>query len=197
MDAKKVHLPEIDKIVSSSRAAVAAHREEIKYTLRLADLFFGLVETEAPQFSGKAKQLTDVLRSAMEQESIIAAAEERLAEDLNDLSARYDVLVKFYGEVNSAKSALEGAKKKVTDCEKAIEEDLAKGSPKQIKLQGELGKYKELRKQAALKLDDLYEKLISQRETFARFKIRRLHHGYKNYGDVAVRALGVEMDLLE
>ena len=101
MESKKVNLPEIDKIVKASLDAVHEHKILIKSMNEFANQFEQMVKSECPEFSEKSKIIAAFIRGAMDQETIIASAEERMAEDLNDLSARYEVLLRLGSEIQN------------------------------------------------------------------------------------------------
>jgi hypothetical protein len=120
-----------------------------------------------------------------------------LADDLNDLSVRYDAIFRFSQEVSAGRTAFETSHKKVLDCQKALDAEKSKESSKAYKLDLELAQLKDVRKRNKAGLDALLVQFIDSREKYAQFKIRRLRHGYQNVGEVAAMALEVEVHLLE
>jgi hypothetical protein len=120
-----------------------------------------------------------------------------LADDLNDVSVRYDAIFRFSQEVSAARIAFETSHKKVVDCQKALDAEKSKESSKAYKLDLELAQLKDVRKRNKATLDGMLVQYIDSREKFAQFKIRRLQHGYLNVGEVAAMTLEVEAHLLE
>jgi hypothetical protein len=197
MQPKRIALPEIDKIVAASNNAVTAHREEIRQTRQISSSLLSLVAAEAPEFIEKAKQISALINGAMDQEEIVANAEDRLADDLNDISARYDAIFRVAQSVVQGRGAFEGTQRKVAELEKQLQDDRARGGARAAKLEGELGAAKEARKQAATVLEALLERFIDQRQRYIAFKVRCLHRGFENYGRIVADSLAVEGHLLE
>jgi hypothetical protein len=197
MQPKRVALPEIERIVATSLNAVAAHREEIRQTRLAADALLALALAEAPEFVQKAGQITALINGSMDQEAIVASAEERLADDLNDISARYDAIFRLSQEVAAARAVFDTAQKKLADAEKAEKDDKAKGGARAAKLEAETARAKEARKAAATAFEALLLRFVEQRDRYIKFKVRCLHRGYQSYGRVVAESLGVEAHLLE
>ncbi|OHT17342.1 hypothetical protein TRFO_12516 [Tritrichomonas foetus] len=196
MESKKISLPEIEKIVSAGRDSAKHHMSLAHNMTKFADSFVEMCHSECPEFLEKAKQIAALIKGAMDQEVVIANAELRLAEDLNDLSVRYDVLVKHGNEVNSKKSQLESAKRKISEIERQMEVEKLKGGLKTYKLQGDLTTVQQKKTEATRALETLLERFITMREKYAVFKVRRLEHGYKNLGQQVEKALEIEKHLI-
>lgn len=195
MESKKVNLPEIDKIVKASLDAVHEHKILIKSMHEFANQFEQMVKNECPEFSEKSKIIAAFIRGAMDQETIIASAEERMAEDLNDLSARYEVLLRLGSEIQNKRSQAKNAIKKIAETERAIEMDKLSGSKKTPKLQGDLYTYNRKKSEYSEQLKDLLEQFIEARQRYAKFKIRRLQNGFVNLGTSVKSALEIEKHL--
>jgi hypothetical protein len=197
MQPKRVALPEIERIVATSQAAVAAHREEIRQVRLAAEALVALVVAEAPEFVQKAGQLSALINGSMDQEAAVAAAEERLADDLNDISARYDAIFRLAQEVAAARAAFDGAQKRLADAERVEREDRARGGARAARLEGDTARAREARKAAAGALEPLLVRFVDQRERYIQFKVRCLRRGYRSYGRAVAESLGVEAHLLE
>ena len=196
MESKKLALPEIEKIVSSGRESANQHNSLIKAMNRFAQSFVEMSVNECPEFTEKTKQIAALINGAMDQEKIISEAELRLIEDINDLSARYDALNKYGNEINAKRSQLESIKKKIIDIERAIDADKLTGGKKQYKLGADLQSSQRKKEETTQQLIEMLEQFIKMRERYAKFKVNRLEHGYKNLGNVVETALEVEKHLI-
>lgn len=197
MEKKVDSLPEIEKIVHAAHSSVAEHRKMADAMIKFSDTIVVLAQNECPEFSEKAKQIAALLHGAMDQENIIANAEERLAEDLNDISVRYDLLFKIGSEIQSKRSQLSATKVKISDLVRSIESSKASGtSAKTLKYQGDLAGAKQKKVELTKQLESLLERFIDLKQKYARFKVRRLEHGYNNLGETCAKALEIEKHLL-
>lgn len=197
MQLKKDSLPEIEKIVQLKHSSVVEHRKMIEAMIKFSDTLIVLAQNECPEFAEKAKQIAALLHGVMDQESIIAKAEERLAEDLNDISVRYDLLYKVGAEIQSKRSQLVATKNKISDLYRSIEHSKASGtSAKTLKYQGDLAGAKQKKAEVTKQLEDLLQRFIDLRQRYNKFKVRRLEHGYNNLGETVAKALEIEKHLL-
>ena len=197
MEIKKESLPEIEKIVHSAHLSVAEHRKMASAMVRFSESFINLAQNECPEFAEKAKQIAALLQGVMDQENIIANAEERLAEDLNDISVRYDLLYKLGTDIQSKRNQLVSLKKKIKELERSIDYSKVSGaSGKALKYQGDLAGAKQKKVETTNQLEQLLERFIDLRQKYARFKVKRLEHGYTNLGDIVAKSLEVEKHLL-
>lgn len=194
---KKACLGEIDQIVASGKKAVGFHQEEIKCLHTFADKLSELVAAEAPEFVEKAKRMAALVTGVADQETVLCEAEDRLTEDMSDLSIRYDALAKLKQTVDSARSSYQSACKKVEACEAAIKADEEKGGAKKAKLEAELQKLNDAKKDARSILCDNIEKYIDQKEKYAAFKANRLEHGFSNLATTVKSTSEVAIHLLE
>jgi hypothetical protein len=197
MQPKRIALPEIEKIVTASNNAVAAHREEIRQMRQVSSAFLSLVAVEAPEFIEKAKQIAALINGSLDQETIVTDAEERLADDLNDISARYDAIFRVAQSVVQGRETFETAQKKVAEYEKLLQDDRARGGSRAARLEPELARAKDVRRQAAVILEALLEKFIDQRQRYIAFKVRSSRRGFVSYGRIVADSLSVEEKLLE
>ena len=197
LDAKTVFLPEIDKIVEAGRKAASAHMDEITNTRNFANALVRLIASQAPEYVEQAKHITALLNGIMDQEQQVHNAEERLIDDLNDLSARYDALQRLFQEINTVKGNIAGTKKKIADTRAAIKEDEARGGLKQAKLTTDLKSFEEGIRVQRTHLEGLLENFAQHRERYAQFKIRRLKNGWHTLGSAVKSCYEVEATLLE
>lgn len=194
---KKGCLGEIDAIVSSGKKAVGFHQEEVKNMHTFADKITEMIAAEAPEFVEKAKRISALITGVADQDAIVCEAEDRLIEDINDLSIRYDALAKMKQTVDSARSSYQSACKKVETCEAAIKADEEKGGAKKAKLEAELQKLNNAKSDAKSILCEHLEKYIDQKEKYAAFTARRLEHGFGNLGATVKATTEVAAHLLE
>lgn len=197
MQLKKDYLPEIEQIVHAARSSVAEHRNLIESIIKFSDSLIVLAQNECPEFSEKAKQIAALLHGVMDQEKLISKAEERLAEDLNDISVRYDLLFKVGSEIQSKRSLLVSTKRKIQELHQSIEYSKVSGaSAKALKYKGDLAGAKQKKEEVTKQLELLLAKFIDLRQRYNRFKVRRLEHGYNSLGETVAKALEVEKHLL-
>ena len=190
MEAKKVNLPEIEKIVEHARRATASHQEEVDATRRFADAFIQITASEAVEYVEQAKHIAALLNGCMDQEQQIIDAENRLADDLNDISVRYDAILLIANKAQQARASLDAAMKKCEDTRKAVEGG-------KTKLESELQKLETQKESLQKAAEEVFAQLLDQREKYAAFKVRRLKNGFHTLGSGIKNNLHVEATLLE
>ena len=136
--SKKELLQDISEVCSASLEQVGYHRKQMEQFSTFVQRLRVLVENEAPDFVGKYDEISEQITEAQNSEMRLVDAEERLAEDLNDVGARFEVIFRISSEVGEARTKLREARAKITKLRQALEDDNAKGGQKKYKIEAEI-----------------------------------------------------------
>ncbi|KAH0789238.1 hypothetical protein GPJ56_006789 [Histomonas meleagridis] len=176
--SKKKILANINSVVENARSEVKHYRREIKHYRKFMNNLELIVEHEVPEFSPRMKQITERFYSSINSEERFIDAYERMAEDFNDIAARFTVL---YRASMASIEARNHYKERCTKYEKQKEEVRIlseKGSSKRIKAEAELAKDKEKKANVLAEAIKKDEELLVIQDRFSKFKSRRLKHAY-------------------
>jgi chromosome segregation ATPase len=191
---KRQLVSDINDIVSASRNEARLHCEQTsELTEFVADLQ-KLVHQEVPEFDSTLASLATLFTDTLSLESKFTDAEERLAEDLNDLSARFDVVFRLSEESDAAEAKVKAAREAIERARKAQADDLARGGGKQARLQFELEAAIKAKGEAIQVAIAKLSEHIDARKRYNRMKARRLNHGYTNLGEVLERDIKAQGD---
>jgi hypothetical protein len=149
-----------------------------------------MVHSEVPEFDSTLANLATVFTETLTLESEFVNAEDRLAEDLNDIIARFDVVFRLSEENNAAQAKVKAAREAIERARRALDDDVARGGAKQARLQFELEAAIKAKGQAIQAAAAKLSEYIEAKKKFNRMKTRRLNHGYMNLGDVLEREIG-------
>jgi hypothetical protein len=190
---KRQLLADVNDVISASRTSVRFHREQISEFASFFKDLQTLVHSEVPQFDSTLSDLGTLFTATLTQENKYADAEERLAEDLNDISARFDVVYRLSEESIIAQTKVKATREAIERARKAQADDLAKGGAKQARLQidvdNAINAKREAIKVAAAKLSEY----LDAKKRYNRMKARRLNHGYVNLGEVLENGIGEQV----
>ncbi|KAH0786573.1 hypothetical protein GPJ56_009475 [Histomonas meleagridis] len=194
--AKKGLLSDLLGITENVHAQVKFYRQELEAKRKFVEHLTKIVEQEAPEFEQTMIEISNKLNSSLDNEEALVDAYERFAEDFNDVSARFEVIYRLSEETSSCKRHLKECRAKVEKARADLELDEQKGSPKKIKLQAELEKAIQQKRDALQALQDKMEEFIQVKVRYNKFKVRRLTHAYTYLGKVIRSSLtGVSSDL--
>ena len=197
MEAKPIFLPDIERIVDSGRKAAAAHQQEITGTRDFAAALVRLIASQAPEYSEQAKHIAALINGVMDQDQQMHDAEERMIDDLNDLSARYDAMNRQFSEIKTVKGNIESTKRKILETRVAIKDDEARGGLKQVKLKTDLDNFEKGIRVQMTHLEGLLESFAQHRERYTEFRVRRIRNGCHTLGTVVKQCLEVQTTLLD
>lgn len=188
--SKKAILKDINSVVEHSRNQIRYHRLDIQNQENFFNCLFIIVQNEAPEFVGKMKDIKKEYFRLLSLEKQLADAEERYTDDLNDLSIRFEVIYRIGEELAAGKKKVKDARFRIDKLRKDLEYDSLKGGQKKEKIEAELARAIDAKKESIEELDAKYVEFIDQKEKFAAFRTNRLQHAFHSLG----LALSTSMD---
>ena len=186
--SKKELLKDINTVIEHSRKEVEHHREEIKHQTNFMAALVAIIEKEAPEFREKMTEIQGIFLAILQKETDLVNAEDRAAEDINDIAARFEVIYRISEEASAAQKKVKDCRNRIEKLRKELELDELKGGAKKYKIEADINKAIEAKKKA---IDDAEEKLlefIAAKEKYTEFKVNRLIHAYSHLGDVVSSA---------
>jgi hypothetical protein len=181
---KQAALGSLADVVKQSRESAEFHFKQLHSFQRFADMAVRLVRKQAPDLLPAIRYIIAPFTTAVNHETAILHAESRAAEDLNDLSARYDVLWRQWSEYSDINKRVREARDKITKLRRELDEEERKGGPKQYKLKGDIAATFEAKKRAVEEGQAKLEQIIATRQSYFAFSVRRLKHAYSTLGNV-------------
>ena len=182
MQSKKEAFRDISAVVDHSRQRVKFHRaavaSEDKFIEQLADI----IAKEAPEFKEKFNEIRQSFTKVTDLEKAIVSAEERSAEDINDLQARYEVIFRISEEHNLAKRKLNDTRQKIEKLRRDLDMDEMKGGTRKYRIEGDINRAIDAKKQAIDAAEEKVLELIDAKEKYSTFKINRLQHAFQHLG---------------
>jgi hypothetical protein len=165
------------------------HRRQIESFERFFDLLTRLVDRHAHEFVPTMQTLGRHFADGLAHEKTLVDAEERLADDINDVAARYEVFCRVTDESVETRKKVKESRARISNLRTALAADEAKGGAKRIKIEADIRAAVEAKRAAVEAAEAKLEELISVRQSYNRFKVRRLKHGYQNLGRVMITAV--------
>ncbi|OHT03410.1 hypothetical protein TRFO_06622 [Tritrichomonas foetus] len=180
--SKKDLLKDINTVVEHSRNKVKFHRAGIQAQESFIEKLKELINKEAPEFNEKFAEIQEHFGRILAKEKALVNAEERCAEDLNDISARFDVVFRLSEESAACKRKVKDCRTKIEKLRKDLELDELKGGAKKYKIEGDINRAIEAKKAAIDAAENKLLEFIDVKERYAIFKVGRLQHAYQAYG---------------
>jgi hypothetical protein len=165
------------------------HRRQIESFERFFDLLTRLVDKHAPEFVPTMQTLGQHFSAGLAHEKTLVDAEERLADDIGDVAARYEVFCRVTDESIETRKKVQESRIRISNLRTALAADEAKGGLKRIKIEADVRAAIEAKRAAVEAAEAKLEELINVRQSYNRFKVRRLKHGYQNLGQVMTCAV--------
>jgi DNA anti-recombination protein RmuC len=191
-------LAELGDLVNKSRASAVSHEQELLAFEVFYQMLTRLIRKQAPEFLDIMSHLGEPFLAAIAHERTLSAAEARLAEDLNDLSVRYEVVQRVTDEANEARAKVKQCTQKIASLKASLQKDEQKGGLNKVKLESDIRGSIEAKRRAIDTAEAKMEELIRYRQGYNDFKIRRLRHGYQNLGTaVAETTRAIQSELAE
>lgn len=187
--SKRAILKDINSVVEHSRNQIRFHRQDIENQENFINCICIIVQKEAPEFVVKMKEIKKQFLKLLSYEKLLADAEERYADDLNDLSARFEVIYRLGEELAAGKKKVKDSRLRIDKLRKDLEYDSLKGAQKKDKIEAELARSIDAKKEAIEELEAKYVEFIDQRGRFATFKTNRLQHAFQSLGFVISTAM--------
>lgn len=178
---------DLGNVIDASVNQVRLRREETQEFAQFFDNLKALVHNEAPGFDAQLRSIGDIFAETLAAEATVTNAEERLAEDLNDISARFNVIYRLTEEGATAQRRVHACTETIERLRRSLAEDQSRGGQRQFKLQGDLDAAVRAKHDAVLAAINKLQELINAKRRYNRMKLRRLRHGYGNLGEVSER----------
>jgi hypothetical protein len=180
---KNASFGDLSGVVRSSGDYARHHGKQLTYFQRFFDSFSRVVQGECPEFTTLTSRLGTAFTTAITHEQTIADAEGRLADDLDDLAERYDVILRISLEFKEARKRVQDCRELVDRHKAALLDDERHAGMRKYLIEADLrGALEEKKRQVdacTLKLTEY----IDARERYYRFCVRRIKHGYGNLGE--------------
>ena len=186
---KKKLLSDLIDIVERSREAANYHQKEVDNLKSFYENSVKMVKNEAPELEEKYKEIMQHFVYALDREQELTAAEMRAAEDLNDVAARFDIVYRVSEETVEKTANVKRCSNNIKALREKLQEDLAKGGLKQQKIETEIQAAIEAKKKAVEEADLKLQEFIAVKESYNRFKVRRIQHAYTTYGQALANCL--------
>jgi hypothetical protein len=181
---KSSALGSLSEVVKSSREAADNHFKQLHSFQRFADMLVRLIRKQAPDLLPAIRYVVAPFTTAINHENSLVTAETRTADDLHDLSARYEVLVRQWSEYTDINKRLKDTRDKIARLRRELDEEERKGGPKQYKLKNDITVALDVKGRAVLDGQAKLEEILRSREKYYAFSARRLKHAYVNLGGV-------------
>jgi urease accessory protein UreF len=179
---KPAALGSLSEVVKASREAADSHLKQLHSFQRFAEMLVRLVRKQAPDLLPAVRYVTAPLAAAIAHESALVHAETRAADDLHDLAARYDVLLRQWAEYTDASRRVKDARDKVARLRRELGEEERRGGSKQYKLKNDITATLDAKRRAVEDGQAKLAEILSSREKYYAFSARRLRHAYVNLG---------------
>ena len=175
-------MSDIVEIVGAAKDQCDSHHREVQSMEDFIAKAETLLQEEAPEFVDKFKEIAGLMTQSLGCDKTIAGAEERLMEDFNDIKARFEVLFRTTDETGDAKQKLREARHRISKLRQDLEQDEAKGGRRKFKIEADIQAALAMKRQEIENCDKMFHELMSTRDRYNRFKVRRLRNAYANLG---------------
>jgi hypothetical protein len=197
MTAPRV-LADLTELIDKSESGAANHEKQLAAMEQFYSMLTRVVRKQAPEFLDTMMHLGEPFLNVIAHERTLSAAEARLAEDLNDLSARYEVVTRVTEETHDARKKVKDCSQKIANLKASLAKDELKGGQNKIRIESEIRGAIEAKRRAVDAAEAKCEELIRCRQAYNTFKVRRLRHGYQNLGKaLAESSRGIQAELAE
>jgi hypothetical protein len=178
----------LPEVVKASLEWADVHTNQLHSYQRFFELLGRVIRKQAPEFLPAIAVLSKPFNAALRYERVLVTAERRLAEDLQDMVARYDVVLRLRDEFQTISKQLSDARTRIDRLRTEIEVDRRRGCQKQAKLTIDLAVARERKRKAVEDGKAKLREIIEYRQKYYVFYVRRLRHGYSYLGDVLAEA---------
>jgi hypothetical protein len=179
---KLAALGSLSEVVKASREAADNHSKQLHSFQRFADMVVRVIRKQAPDLLPAISHVIGPFTAAIAHENVLVSAAPRAADDLHDLSDRYEVLLRQWSEYTDISKRLRDAREKIVRLRRELEEEERKGGPKQSKLQNDITVTVEAKRRAVEEGQAKLEEILRSRERYYAFSARRLRHAYAHLG---------------
>jgi hypothetical protein len=174
----------LSEVVKHSRESNESHRNQLHYFQRFIDMLVRLVRKQAPDLLLAIRYVVAPFTTAINHELVILQAESREAEDLYDLSARYEVLLRQWSEYIEITKKVKDIRERIARLRRELELEERRGGPKQYKLKSDIAESLDKKKRYVEEGQAKLEQILVARQAYYAFSVRRLKHAYVNHGKV-------------
>ena len=181
---KRKLLEDLFEIVDRTYEGASFHQREIESLKLFVEKSIVMFESEAPEFKGKFKAMMDIISEIIGEEQKIQQAEHRVAEDLNDIAARFDIVFRTSEETMEKTSNVKRASARIAELREKLQADISKGGAKQVAIEQEITNAIEAKKKAVEEADVKLQEFIAVKQRYNKFKVRRMRNAYSNFGEV-------------
>jgi hypothetical protein len=134
----KPSLADLADVVEKSRKAARQHAKQLATLGVFYEMLTRVVRKQAPVFLDAMAHLGEPFGEALAHERALCDAEALLAESLNDLAARYEVVWRVTEETQDARRRVKDCGQKIAGLKSALAKDEAKGGLSKVKIEAEI-----------------------------------------------------------
>jgi hypothetical protein len=180
---KAAALGDLPDVFKSGYSVARHHYQQLHQLQRFLERANRMVAIECPEFQHHTSRVSSVFNEAFAHERAIADAERRLADDLSDVAARYDVLVRLFNELTDAKKKLASCREREAASKRNLADDIRHGGMKQYIFEADIrGALEEKRRVVDFTIAKM-EEYIAARDSYFKFTVRRMKHAFSNMGE--------------
>jgi inhibitor of KinA sporulation pathway (predicted exonuclease) len=130
-------LADLTETVKLYRREAEVHRKQLVSFERFFEALTRLLRKQAPEFLPTMATLGQSFRAGLEHEKLLVEAESRLAEDVNDVAAQYEIVYRVTKESIDARKKVKDSRSKIASLRTALAADDAKGGQKKVKIESQ------------------------------------------------------------
>ena len=178
-------------------SAVKHRREYAKSWTSFGQNASVMAISQLPDHKEKLEEFAKLFAEVGEIHMELANKEERNAEDFRDVIERFAVVYRVNEEYNIRKEQWDDACKELEKAQRTIDVESQKPtySSKAPKLQANLEKAKQLKRDCLRRYKRKVLQFIRVKEQYCKFKVRRIKHGFLLYAEAMREAARKEMDV--
>lgn len=180
-------------VVDSTRDSLAKNQDAVNAEKVFMKALYVLIKNEAPDYKDAIKPIIRSYHRALHQEDNLIMGKTRSIEDLNDIQERFAVVVRASQRYQNAKHALKESTRSLADAKARRDQEIAKGGNKVDKLQVAVADAIQYKKDCIENLKKEINIFIEEKQKFNKFRIRRMRHSFKCYGESTAQCLENEI----
>ena len=183
------------KIMSISESRLSYARNLRRFAERLNQLITSVVPSEADKF----KTLAGFYIEAASVNEELAASENRTSEDIRDLLERFAVVTRTNDAYQKQTDVMQDKSHALIDAMATEIAEQKKPTYEKVryKIEEKVGSAKAAKNASVMELKESIRHLISEKEKYNKFKVRRLEHAWTTYADDHARLYAKEQEVME
>lgn len=180
---KDVVNPQFKAIVTATRQLNENTANILILENKCLDQFKKMTESQANECSELLSKAVESYHNSLAEEIDLLDNQKRAIEDLHDIQERFLVVVRTADKYKEAQKAFTKATDNLEASKKKMASDIAKDPSKQETWNINIEKSKNQARDALKTLTESLKKLIEEKKKFNHFRIQRMKHSYRTYGN--------------